>query len=146
MTTAEIITIVGLVIAAIPGVLAYLNQRKATNAAVADTLTGSAERLVQRHEKEIEQLERKIKSLQHEVEIQAASLENATAANLKQQLYSSIIVNQLRAAGFEPVIEPSEIDTMAVDDLRLIAEAMSNTERRRDSLRKTQQLSRDKAK
>lgn len=142
MSQELIVAIVVALVAAAPGLFALFHQRRLAGATVADTLTESAERLVQRHEKEIEQLEKKIATLGHEIEIQAAALENATAANLKQQLYSSIIVNQLRAAGFEPVIEPSEIDAMPVEDLRLIAESMSNVDRRREAMRRTQHLKR----
>lgn len=139
----ELITaVVVALVAAAPGLFALLHQRRLASATVADTLTESAERLVQRHEKEIEQLGKKSTALEAELEVQAHAIENLTAKNLKLQVLVSILTNQLRTAGFEPIIDPAQIESIEVDELRLIAESLSNVERRRESLRRTQQLKR----
>ncbi len=139
----ELITaIVVALVAAAPGLFALFHQRRLASATAADTLTGSAMRMVERHDKEIKELEDKNDHLEAELEVQAHAIENLTAKNLKLQVLISILTNQLRAAGFEPVVDPARIESIEVDELRLIAESLSNVERRRESLRRTQQLKR----
>lgn len=142
MSWESVVALIVAMIAVVPGLLALSSQRKIASATVADTLTESAERLVQRHEKEIEQLGKKATALEAELEVQAHAIENLTAKNLKLQVLVSILTNQLRTAGFEPIIDPAQIESIEVDELRLIAESLSNVERRRESLRRTQHLKR----
>jgi hypothetical protein len=73
----------------------------------------------------------RIKELQDNFELLESHLENTNAMVMKLKLVNSIFVMQLRGAGFEPWIEPSEIESKNIDDLMRIADALTNIDRRR---------------
>lgn len=72
-----------------------------------------------------------IKELEAELKVQETAIENQGAQLLKYQFALIILSAQLRAAGYEPVIDLSKVDSMNTEDLRLIADATVNIERRR---------------
>jgi len=112
----------------------WLNRGK-NKADINQTITEAAHNLVGDYRELADRLETTEKELRAELEVMASAVENLTGQVMKYRLALTITVMQLRMAGFEPMIDPSTIDTMSVDDLRLISEAASNAEsRRQDTL------------
>lgn len=142
MSQELIVAIVVALVAAAPGLFALFHQRRLASASVTDTLTKSAIGMVERHDKEIKELEEKNDHLEAELEVQAHAIENLTAKNLKLQVLVSILANQIRLRGVEPIIDPARIDSIEIDELRLVAESMLNVDRRREAMRRTQHLKR----
>lgn len=113
-------------------VAAWLSRRK-DSASITKSITEAAHNLVGDYEILAARLEKTEKELRAELEAMAAAVENLTGQVMKYRLALTITVMQLRMAGFEPMIDPSKIDTMSVDELRLVAEGASNAETRRRS-------------
>ena len=80
---------------------------------------------------EVRHLQADIKQLKAELKAQESTLDDLQVKNLKYQFVLSAFANQLRLAGFEPVIDPADIDTMKLDDIQVIADGMSRVETRR---------------
>lgn len=74
---------------------------------------------------------KEIEQLKAELKVQESALDDLQVKNLKYQFVLSAFANQLRLAGFEPVIDPADIDTMKLDDIQVIADGMSRVETRR---------------
>lgn len=72
-----------------------------------------------------------IANLMTELHVQEKAIDNLEAKSLKYQLVLSILIMQLRQSGLEPLVDPQQIDMMETDDLRAIAQGMSNVEFRR---------------
>lgn len=147
MTSAELAVIIAAFLAAVPGILAWNNQRKVSSATITGTITDSAIDLVERHDKDIKQLDernsalkKEIDHLEEEIKAQALAIENANARYLKLRLAYSIISSQLIIAGFTPAISEDEIDSMPLQELRTIAEGLSNARQRRDEAKRTREL------
>ena len=80
-----------------------------------------------------EATEQKIKQLETEMKVQELAIGNLTARAMKYQLALTITIRQLRLTGLEPMIEPGKIDAMKVEEMRIIAEGLSNVDRRRQN-------------
>ncbi len=138
------------------GIIVALLNRKKTSAETGKTIVDQAKTLVDELQEERkagkeervelrqerdelrEQLRRfqettakEIKQLQAELKVQEVAINNLTAKAMKYQLALTITIRQLRLAGFEPMIEPSRIDAMGVEEMRTIAEGLSNVDQRR---------------
>ena len=146
-------TIVVAVVAALPGILALRYQRRTTDASVADSLTDTALDIAKdarleagRYKTELEEYQQKtdlkIQSLETELEIQATAINNLQGKNLKLQLVITILVHQLRLQNIAPLIEPSEIESISIEDLRLIVDSTRNAERRLEEIKKTREFQR----
>jgi len=148
-----ILALVGTVLAAwVPAILSFHNQRlanrshaKAEEATAADQLTSASLDLVKQLREEYNALreefeeyrrdteerlaQNQAKLTQHnvELELQEKAIDNLTGQNLRLQLVLSIYAYQIKQLGFEPVIAPDEAQTMPLDDLRLRAEAASDS-------------------
>lgn len=72
-----------------------------------------------------------IANLMTELKVQEKAIDNLEAVALKYQLVLSILIMQLRQSGMEPLVDPQRISLMEIDDLRAIAQGMSNVEFRR---------------
>jgi hypothetical protein len=107
-----------------------------------DTKVGTALRLVdelqearlednQRFRDYRQATDEKIAGLMTELKVQEKAIDNLEAQNLKYQLVLSILLMQLRQGGLEPLIDPQKIDLIEVDDLKIIAQGLSNVETRR---------------
>lgn len=72
-----------------------------------------------------------IAKMMTELKVQEKAIDNLTAKTLKYQLVLSILIMQLRQGGLEPLVDPQEIEMMKIEDLRIIAQGMSNVEERR---------------
>ena len=141
-------------------ILTAVINRKQSKAQMSDTLVEAAKKLVDEHQEDLARIRQerkedqnsfaqykkeaadefaaykketttKIHELEAELEIQENAIDNLVMKTGKYQLYISIIVNQLRTIGLEPVIDPGDIEGMKIEDMRLIAEGASNVERRR---------------
>lgn len=129
-------------------VTSLVNRRKSsaeTGKIQADTdsvRVGTALKLVDELQEELAEIRKRfqeyrqytdeqIANLTAEARAQEVAIDNLTAKTLKYQMVLSILIMQLRQGGLEPLVDPDEIDTMKIDDLRTIAQGMSNVERRR---------------
>ena len=146
-------TIIVALIAATPGLWALRHQRRASEAAAVDSLTDTALDIAkdarletERHKTELEvyqhKTDLKIQSLETELEIQATAINNLQGKNLKLQLVITILVHQLRLQNITPLIEPSEIENLSIEDLRLIVDSTRSAERRLEELKKTREFQR----
>jgi len=141
-------------------VTSFLNRRH-TSAVTQDVLVGAAKKLVDELQEDIARLHQErgdvtqklketedrlkaetdilkaeLKGLKAEFTAQENAIDNLQANALKYQLVLSITVLQLRQLGLEPLIPPDEIDTMDIDEIRLVAQGLSNVEQRRQERRK----------
>ncbi len=83
------------------------------------------------------------KLYRQEQALQDQAIENANAQILKLELLNIIYVSQIRSSGIEPLIEPSKIRSISIEDLRDIAQSVSNTDRRRQEAINRQEAERD---
>jgi septal ring factor EnvC (AmiA/AmiB activator) len=134
----------------ITAITTSLLNRRHTSAVTQDVLVGAAKKLVDelqedvarlRQEREditqrLKETENKLTELRADFSAQENAIDNLQANALKYQLVFSITVLQLRQFGLEPLIAPDKIDTMSIDDIRLIAQGLSNVEHRRQERRK----------
>ena len=130
---------------AITAILTSLLNRRHNFAITEDVLVGAAKKLVDelqedvarlRQEREditqrLKEAENRLVELRADFAAQENAIDNLQANALKYQLVLSITVLQLRQLGLEPLIAPDKIDTMSIDDIRLIAQGLSNVEQRR---------------
>ena len=127
------------------GIIGTLLKSRKTSAEVDKTIVEQAKTLVDelqeerkvgredREElrRELRHLQAEIKQLKAELKAQEVAIGNLTARAMKYQLALTITIRQLRLAGFEPMIEPSKIEAMEVEEMRTIAEGLSNVDQRR---------------
>lgn len=84
------------------------------------------------------------KQYQQEQALQDQAIENTNAMVLKLELLNIIYVSQIRSLGVEPIVEPTEIASISVDDLQNIAQGLSNIEgRKKASPKATKSLGED---
>ena len=135
---------------AITAILTSLLNRRHSFAVTEDVLVGAAKKLVDelqedvarlRQEREditqrLKEAENRLIELRADFAAQENAIDNLQANALKYQLVLSITVLQLRQLGLEPLIAPDKIDIMSIDDIRLIAQGLSNVEQRRQERRK----------
>jgi predicted nuclease with TOPRIM domain len=146
---------------AITAILTSLLNRRHSSAITEDVLVGAAKKLVDELQEDVSRLRQErseitkkleetedrlkaetnalkaeLKELKAEFTAQENAIDNLQANALKYQLVLSITVLQLRQLGLEPLIPPDEIDIMDIDDIRLIAQGLSNVEQRRQERRK----------
>src|SRR3972149_4400393 len=129
---------------AITAILTSLLNRRHNFAITEDVLVGAAKKLVDelqedvarlRQEREditqrLKEAENRLVELRADFAAQENAIDNLQANALKYQLVLSITVLQLRQLGLEPLIPSDKIDTMSIDDIRLIAQGLSNVEQR----------------
>lgn len=87
---------------------------------------------------ELDELDKKYRA---EQALQDNAIENTNAKVLKLELLNVIYVSQIRSLGVKPLVDPSEIASISVDDLRNIARGLINIEERRN--KDTQKLGGD---
>ena len=127
-----------------PGVLAYLNQRRDSQANAVDKLTDSALEIVQSSRDETARLrvefteyraesEQKIAQLREELRLQEIQIDNNNSFTLKLQLIITILTYQLRERGITPYVEPSEMEAITISELRRRASALSNLVNRQET-------------
>lgn len=79
----------------------------------------------------IADLMNQLKIQEAELRVQEKAIDNLTAKTLKYSMILSILTMQLRQSGLEPLIDPEEIDTIKIDNLRNIFQGIHNAEARR---------------
>ena len=99
--------------------------------AQADEETERRRALAQEFREYREATDRKLAEAMAEIKAQETALDNLQAKHLKLELALQITVGQLRLAGHEPMIDPKEISTMSIADLRLVAQSTLNIQQRR---------------
>lgn len=130
--------------AAIPGTLAYLNQRRDSQANAVEKLTGSALEIVQASRDETARLrtefdeyraesEHKLAELREELRLQEIQIDNNNSFTLKLQLVITILSYQLRERGITPYVEPSEMESITINELRRRAATLSNLVNRQET-------------
>lgn len=150
MMNEQILTIVIAVIGAIGGglVTGLFSRRKTSaeaEATIAATATKAAKELIAEYKAQADRIEAENSRLltqvselrqaardnQKSIDILENTLENLNAQVLKFRLVIAILSMQLRSIGYQPLINPDNIDGMSVDDLNDIASTLNSINARR---------------
>ena len=126
MSDATLAIIIAVIAGPAGALLVAWLKRGSDRANITKLITEATGDLIEDYRKQADELHRDVAVLRAESKALAAALENLKAQVLKYRLALVVTVIQLRMAGFEPLIDPAEIDTMSVEDLRLVAEGASN--------------------
>lgn len=122
----------------------WLNKRK-VDADVAKIITDAAIELKQEYKAQADEIQERytalkvdyaalrdeVKRLKLELELLEKAIENANAKCLKKELVITINARHMRSIGIEPLIDPANLDSLMIEELRLIAESLSNIDKRR---------------
>lgn len=146
---AIILALIAVVSGGIGSFISSWFSRRKTDADAASIITKAAQDLLGDYRKQADELEAENKKLkaefrayqqevneqlrQYRIEqgLQEKAIDNLQAKYRKLELALIINARQMRSMGIEPLISPGRLESITLDELRDMAESLSNIEERR---------------